>query len=176
MSIEWVIPSNHHIICCPFSSCLQSFPASRSFFNESALYIRWLSIGASASISFLPMNIQDWIPLGLTVWITLKSKGLSRVFSNTTAQNHQYHIQSLSPPFPRALVFARLSQRQSPHTEKSSFIWMPGRRSCCISKVIYEIDNMLWTVRSFLYPLLWGFQPFSLLFTLSLFFNLSTTF
>ena len=65
------------------------FPSIRVFSNESVLCIMWPSIGASASTSVLPMNIQDWFPLGLTAWITLKSKGLSRVFSNTTVQKHQ---------------------------------------------------------------------------------------
>ena len=74
----------------PFSSCLQSFPASGSF------QMSWLfpsggqSIGAAASASVLPMNIQGWFPLGLTSLISLQSKGLSRVFSNTTDQKHQF--------------------------------------------------------------------------------------
>ena len=77
----------------PFSSCLQSSPASASImsqlFPSGGLFIRW-SIGASASASVLPMNIQDWFPLGLTGWISLQSKRLSRVFSNTTLQKHQF--------------------------------------------------------------------------------------
>ena len=74
----------------PFSSCLQSFPASGSFL------ISWLfssggqSIGASASASVLPKNTQDWSPLGWTSWISLWSKGLSRVCSNTAVQKHQF--------------------------------------------------------------------------------------
>ena len=68
----------------PFSSCPLSFPASR-FFPMSQLFTSGgKSIGASASASVLPMNIQGWFPLGLTGWISLQSKGLSRVFSNTT--------------------------------------------------------------------------------------------
>ena len=73
----------------PFSSCLQSFPI-RGFFNESVLCIKCQSIGVSASASVLPMNIQAWFSLGLTSWISLQSKGLSRVFSNTTVQKHQF--------------------------------------------------------------------------------------
>ena len=73
----------------PFSSCLQSFPASGllqcQFFTAGGQ-----SIGVSASTSALPMNIQDWFPLGWTGWISLQSKGLSRVFSNTTVQKHQF--------------------------------------------------------------------------------------
>ena len=73
-----------------FSSCPQSFPASKSFCSESALHIRCQSIEASASASVLPMNIHCWFPLGLTSFISLLSKGLSRVFSNTTVWKHQF--------------------------------------------------------------------------------------
>ena len=68
------------------------FPSIRVFSNESVLCIMWPNIGASASTSALPMNIQDWFPLGLTGWVTLQSKGLSRVFSNTTVQKHQTSV------------------------------------------------------------------------------------
>jgi len=68
----------------PLSSCLQSFPASGSFPVSQFFPSGGQSIGVSASASVLPMNIQDWIPLGWTGWISLQSKGLSRVFSNTT--------------------------------------------------------------------------------------------
>ena len=68
----------------PFSSCLQFFPASGSFPVSLPFISGGQSIGVSASVSALPMNIQDWLPLGLTGWISLQSKGLSRVFSNTT--------------------------------------------------------------------------------------------
>ena len=67
-----------------FSSCLQSFPASGSFPMSQFFASSGQSIGVSASASVLPMNIQDWFPLVLTGWISLQSKGLSRVFSNTT--------------------------------------------------------------------------------------------
>ena len=70
------------------SSCLQSFPASGSFPVSQFFTSGGQSIGASVSASVLPVNIQDWFPLGLTGWITLQSKGLSRVFSNTTVQKH----------------------------------------------------------------------------------------
>ena len=69
-----------------FSSCLQSFPASGSFPMSQFFTSGGQSIGVSASISVLPMNIQDWSPLRWTDWISLQSKGLSRVFSNTTVQ------------------------------------------------------------------------------------------
>ena len=75
----------------PFSSCPQSFPASESSFPMSQLFASGgKSIGVSASASVLPMNIENWFPLGLTGWISLQFKGLSRVFSNTTVQKHQF--------------------------------------------------------------------------------------
>ena len=73
----------------PFSSCLQSFPASGSFSMSQFFTSDSQSIGVSASASVLPMNIQDWFPLGLTGWISLQSTGLSIVFFNTTVQKHQ---------------------------------------------------------------------------------------
>ena len=74
----------------PFSSCLQSFQASGSFPMSQFFTSGGQSIGVSASASVLPMNIQDWFPLGWTGWTSLQSKGLSRVFSNTTVQKHQF--------------------------------------------------------------------------------------
>ena len=74
----------------PFSSRLQSFPASGSFPMSQFFTSDGQSIGVSASTSVLPMNIQDWFPLGVTGLISLQSKGLSRVFFNTTVQNHQF--------------------------------------------------------------------------------------
>ena len=78
----------------PFSSRLQSFSASGSFPRNQFFTSGGQSIGGSASTSVLPMNIQDWFPLGWTGWISLQSKGLSRVFSNTTVQKHQFFILS----------------------------------------------------------------------------------
>ena len=74
----------------PFSSCLQSFPASGSFQMSQFFASGSQSTGVAASASVLPMSIQDWFPLGWTGWISLLSKGLSRVFSNTTVQKHQF--------------------------------------------------------------------------------------
>ena len=74
----------------PFSSCLQSFPASGSFLMSQFFTSGGQSTGVSASASVLPMNIQDWFRLGWTGWMSLQSKGLSRVFSNTTVQKHQF--------------------------------------------------------------------------------------
>ena len=80
----------------PFSSCLQSFPASGSFQISQFFTLGGQSIGVSGSASVLPMNIQDWYPLGFTDWISLQSKGLSRVFSKTTIQKHQFIGAQLS--------------------------------------------------------------------------------
>ena len=80
----------------PFSSCPQSFPASGSFPMNQLFAWGGQNIGVSASASVLPMNTQDWSPLGWTGWISLQSKGFSRVFSNTTLQNHQFFGAQLS--------------------------------------------------------------------------------
>ena len=114
MSIQPVMSSNHLILCCLLLSRFQSFPGSRSFQNPTisssvtpfscpqsfpvsgSFQMSQLSasggqnIGVSASTSVLSMNIQDWFPLGWTDWISLQSKGLSRVFSNITVQKHQF--------------------------------------------------------------------------------------
>ena len=82
----------------PFSSCPQSLPASGSFPMSQPFAWGGQSIGISASASVLPMNTQDWSPLGWTGWISLQSKGLSRVFSNTTVQKHQFFSVQLSSP------------------------------------------------------------------------------
>ena len=74
----------------PFSTCPKSFPASGSLPISQFFTSCGQSIGVSSSTSVLPMNIQDWFPLGWTDWISLQSKGLSRVFSNTTVQKHQF--------------------------------------------------------------------------------------
>ena len=80
----------------PFSSYLQSFPSSESFTMSQLFASGGQSTGVSILTSVLPVNIQDWFPLGLTGWISLHSKGLSRVFSNTTVQKHQFFSTQLS--------------------------------------------------------------------------------
>ena len=90
MSIESVMPSSHLILCRPLLLCPQSLPASESFPMSQLFAWGGQSIGVSASPSFLPKNTQDWSPLECTGWISLQSKGLSRVFSNTTVQKHQF--------------------------------------------------------------------------------------
>ena len=89
-SIESVMLFKHLILCCPFSSCSQPFPASESFPMSWLFTSGGQIIGASASAPVLPMNIQGWFPLGLTGLISLQSKGLSRVFSSTMVQKHQF--------------------------------------------------------------------------------------
>ena len=86
---QWCHPTISSSVI-PFSSCLKSFPASGSFQMVQFSTSGGQSIGVSASTSVLPMNIQDWFPLGWTDWISLQSKGLSRVFCNTTIQKHQF--------------------------------------------------------------------------------------
>ena len=96
MPIELAMPSSHLILCRPLLFLLSIFPRIRVFSNESALpKVLGQSIGVSASTSVLPMNTQDWSPLW-TGWISLQSKGLSRVFSNTTVQKHQFFSDQLS--------------------------------------------------------------------------------
>ena len=90
MSIESVMPSNHLIPCHPLLLPPSIFPGIRVFSNGQFFISGGQSIGVSASASVLPMNIQNWFPLGWTGWISLQSKGLSRVFSNTAVQKHQF--------------------------------------------------------------------------------------
>ena len=102
MSIESAMPTNHLILCCPFSSCPQSFPASGSF------PMNWLftssdqSIGVSALASVLPMSIQGWFPFELTTLISLLSTGLLRIFYSTPIQNHKFF--SAQPSLCPALI------------------------------------------------------------------------
>ena len=94
-SSRWCHPTISSSVV-PFSSYLQSFPASGSFQVSQLFASGGQSIGASASASVLPMDTQDWFPLGLPGWISLQSKGLSRGFSNTTDQKHQFFGAQLS--------------------------------------------------------------------------------
>ena len=92
---QWCLPTISSSVV-PFSSCLQSFPASGSFPMSQLFTSDGQSIGVSASASVLPMNIQDWFPFGWTGWISLQSKGLLRASSNTTVQKHQFFGAQLS--------------------------------------------------------------------------------
>ena len=95
-SSRWCHPAISSSVV-PFSSCPQSLPASWSFPMSQLFAWGGQSIGVSASASVFPMNTQDCSPLGLTGWISLQSKGLSRVFSNTTVSKHQWHL--ILPPW-----------------------------------------------------------------------------
>ena len=93
MSIESVMTSNYLILCHPLLFLPSIFPSIKVFSNESVPHIRWPKYW-SLSFSISPSNktIQDWFPLGCTGWISLQSKGLSRVFSNTTGQKHRFFL------------------------------------------------------------------------------------
>ena len=116
MSIKLVMPSNHRVFCSSFSFCLQSFPASGS------LPMSWLftsggqNIGASASVSVLPMNIQGWFHLGLTGWISLLSKGLPRV--SQTPQFKSINSSALS------LLYGSIFTSIHDYWENHSFDYM----------------------------------------------------
>ena len=98
MSIKLVMPSNHLVLCHPLLPLPLVFPSIRILSNESVLHISDQSIGQSisASATVFPMNIQNWFPSGWTGLISLQSKGLSRVFSNTSVQKHQFFSTRLS--------------------------------------------------------------------------------
>ena len=96
MSITSMMPSNHLILSRPLLLPPQSFPASGSFSISQFFTSGRQSFGVSASASVLPVNTQDWSPWGWNGWISLQSKGLSRVFSNTTVQKHQFFGTQLS--------------------------------------------------------------------------------
>ena len=103
-SIESVMPSNHLILCRPFYSCLQSFPASGSFQMSKLFTSGGQSTGVSALTSVLPMNIQDWSPLGWTGWISLQSKGLSSLLQHRSSKASTlwcsaFFIVQLSHPY-----------------------------------------------------------------------------
>ena len=96
MSIKLVIPSNYLILCCPLLLLPSIFPSIRVFSSESGLCIRWPKY-CSFSFSINPSNeYSDWFSLGLTGWIFLQSKGLSRIISNITIQKHQFFESQLS--------------------------------------------------------------------------------
>ena len=95
-SIGLVTPSSHLILCRPLLLLSLIPPSIRVFSNESTRRMRWPKYWSSALASFLPKNTQDWSPLEWTSWISLQSKGLSRVFSNTTVQKHQFFGPQLS--------------------------------------------------------------------------------
>ena len=95
-SIESVMPSSHLILCRPLLLLPPIPPSIRVFSNESTLLMRWPKYWSFSLASVLPMNTQDWSPSEWTGWISLQSKGLWRVFSNTTVQKHQFFGAQLS--------------------------------------------------------------------------------
>ena len=113
-----------------FSFCLQSFPASGSFPMSWLFTYGGQSIGVSASVSVLAMNIQDWFPLGLTGWFSLQSKRLSRVFSNTTVQKHQF-------------FGAQVSLWSNSHPYKTTGKTVALTRQTFVGKVLSLLFNML---------------------------------
>ena len=116
MSIESVMPSNHLILCCPLLLPPSIFPSIRIFQWVSSLP-HGQSIGVSASTSVLLMNIQDWFPLGWTGWISLLSKGLSRISSHTTVQKHQFFSAQLSLWF-NSHIHTWLLEKPRPRLER----------------------------------------------------------
>ena len=124
----------------PFSH-LQSFPASGSFQMSQFFASDGQSIGASASASVLPMNIQDWFPLGWTAWISLQSKGLSRVFSNTAVQKHHFSVL-------RVFFIVQLSH---PYMTTGKTIALTGPKTILVS--FHSIPNI--SIFSNLWFLLW---------------------
>ena len=129
---QWCHPAISSSVI-PFSSCLQSFPASGSFLMSQFFTSGGQSMGVSASASVLPMNIQGWLPLGLTGLISLLSKGCSRVFSSTTIRKHQFFraqpslwsksstlaVAQISTPLP---VHPPLVSFHSPYVGKLSWL------------------------------------------------------
>ena len=110
-SIESMMPSNHLVLCCPLLLLPSIFPSIRVFSNESTLHIRCgQRIGALASASVLPMNIQDWFPLGWTGLLSFQSKGLSRVFPRTIAQKRLFF--GVQPSlWPNSPIHMRLQEK-----------------------------------------------------------------
>ena len=124
----------------PFSSCPQSFPTSGSFQMSQLFTSGGQNIGVSASTSVLPMNTQDWSPLGWTGWISLQFKGLSRVLSNTTVQKH-HSSQSL-------FVYSLLISCKTVETVSHFIFWAPKSLQMVIApmklKDTYSLKGKLW--------------------------------
>ena len=129
MPIELVMPSSHFILCRPLLLLLPIPPSIRVFSNESTLRMRWPKYW-SFSFSISPMNTQDWSPLGWTGCISLQSKGLSRVFSNTTVQKHQFLGTQLSSQSNSHIHIHSLTLKQNLHKGTKSvcftYFQIPG--------------------------------------------------
>ena len=136
MSIELVMPSNHLILCCPLLLLPSVFPTASGSFSMSHFFASGgQSIGVSASASVLPVNIQDWFPLGLTGLISLKSEGLSRVLSSTTVQKHQFFSVQLSAILPSSVLTG------CPGTIRESNTW---RETRCYMTHPWEGRSRFW--------------------------------
>ena len=127
---QWCHPAISSSVV-PFSSCPQSLPGSGSFPMSQLFAWGGQSTGVSTSVSVLPMNTQDWSPLGWTGWISLQSKGLSRVFSSTTVQKHQFFWHS-------AFFTVQLSH---PYMTTGKTIALTGQTF--VGKVMSLLFNML---------------------------------
>ena len=149
MSIESVMPSSHLILCRPLLLLPSIFPSIRVFSNESVLCISGESIEDSASALVLPMNIQDWFPLGLTGLISLQSKWLSRVFSNTTVQKHQFfNIQKMKIMASGPITSWEIDGEQWKQW-LTLFFWAPKSLQMVIAamklKDAYSLEGKLWS-------------------------------
>ena len=149
-SSRWCHPTVSSSVV-PFSSCPQSFPASGSFQMSQLSASGGQSLGASASASVLPMNTQDRFPLGWTGWISLQSKGLSRVFSNTTVEKHQFFSTLLS------LWFNSNSQHLDYISTHSHFLLSPmdtGSQRISLLMMSLWHQNLHWIHNIFHFPVM----------------------
>ena len=122
--VHWIGDAIQSSSVIPFSSCPQSFPASGSFPMSQLFTWGGQSTGVSVLASVLLMNTQDWPPLGWTGWISLQSKGLSRVFSNTTVQKHQFCGTQLSSHKPTILLLIIYLTEMKACAHMKSYLWM----------------------------------------------------
>ena len=133
----WCLPTISSSVV-PFSSCPQSFPALGAFPMSQLFASGGQSIGVTASTSVLPMNTQDWSPLGWAGWISLQSKGLSRVFSSTTLQKHQFFFFKASILWHSAFFIVQLS-----HPYMTTGKTVALTRWSFVGKVMSLLFNML---------------------------------
>ena len=152
MSIELVMPFNHLALCHPLLLQPYVFPSIRVFSNEFTLATFTSgsqSIGASASASVLPMYIHDWFSLGLTGLLSLQSKGLSRVFSNTTVQKHQFfsfhpslwsnsHIHTWLLEKPKLVVLQKILENSVLSFKTLSLVWCLGLSNAIILNSFHD--------------------------------------
>ena len=149
---RWCHPTTSSSVA-PFSSCLQSFPASGSFPMIWLFASSGQRIGASVSASVLPMNIQGQFPLGWSGWSSLQSKGLSRVFSSTTVWKHQFQILSRAhrsrpligflppPPAPPLLLVSRTSHALFCFTRHTPAFWALGSLTFMVLPLAHSSES-----------------------------------